>query len=262
MKISDVFCKFGKAVVVAGVIAFTHAAQAQHRDGGRPEGGHPGTAPPHAAPHQEPAHRPEPARPFTPAPAVRPGAEHHAVVRVDHGSIRHANAPVIRNENVIVHNDVRNFPRHVDRDFDREHFSRRRFLPGAFFVSLPIGVQTVFANNTPYYYSDGLYYQQAPNGYQQVYAPVGAIVPALPVGAVPIVIGYATYFYADGTFYVQEGNQFAVVQPPLGITVPELPSAAVQVALNGQIAYLFNGVYYMPIFVNGVTQYTVVQPPG
>jgi hypothetical protein len=161
-----------------------------------------------------------------------------------------------------VHNDVHNFPRHVDRDFDRDRFFRRRFIPGAFVVSLPVGVQPVVVNNTPYYYSDGMYYQQAPNGYQEVYPPVGAVVPTLPPGAIPIVLGYATYYYADGTFYTQEGSQFAVVQPPVGITVPELPSGAVQVAVNGQIAYQFNGIYYMPIFINGVTQYTVVQPPG
>ena len=267
MNIQDAFLKFGKAVVVASIIAFAHAASAQRSDGhGGPETGGAGHVEHGGRPAPAPA--PAPAKPFTPAPAVRPQAEHHAVGRVDYGSIRHANAPAIRNDRVIVHNEVhnevhnqvQNFPRHVDRDFDREHFVRRGFVPGAFVVSLPIGYNTVFVNNSPYYYSDGLYYQQAPNGYQEVYAPVGAVVPALPPGAIPIVVGYATYYYADGTFYVQEGGQFAVIQPPAGITVPELPSQAVQVALNGQIAYQFNGIYYVPNFINGVTQYTVVQP--
>ncbi|EEF57069.1 DUF6515 family protein [Pedosphaera parvula] len=183
-----------------------------------------------------------------------PEVPHHAVGRIDHGSIRHANSPIIRNERVDVN-------RHFARDFDRDHFFRRRFFPGAFVAVLPVGYEPLYVNNAPYYYSDGLYYQPTAQGsYQEVYPPVGAVVNELPSDAVSIVAGNVTYYYSAGAFYVQQGNQFVVVQPPLGVTVPELPPGAAQVAVNGQMAYQFNGVYYMPVFVNGVTEYQTVAP--
>jgi hypothetical protein len=59
---------------------------------------------------------------------------------------------------------------------------------------------------------------------------------------------------------VQQGDQFVVAPPPIGVVVPELPPGAVQVVVNGQAAYQFNGIYYMPVFVNGVTQYQTFLP--
>jgi hypothetical protein len=113
---------------------------------------------------------------------------------------------------------------------------------------------------SPYFYDDGIYYQQAADGYQEVYPPVGADVPELPDGAVAIEAGNITYYYAGGAFYVQTDNGYNVAPTPIGVTVPELPPGAVQVAVNGGIAYQFNGIYYRPVFVDGVTQYMTFMP--
>jgi len=115
-------------------------------------------------------------------------------------------------------------------------------------------------NGAPYYYDDGIYYQQAGNDYQAVYPPVGANIPGLPYGAIEIYAGNLAYYYAGGAFYVQQVSGFVIAAPPMGVTVPELPPGAVQVSVNNGVAYQFNGIYYRPVFANGVTQYMTFMP--
>jgi len=115
-------------------------------------------------------------------------------------------------------------------------------------------------NGAPYYYDDGIYYQQAGDDYQEVYPPLGADVPELPDGAIEIDAGNLAYYYAGGAFYVQQDGGFVIAPTPMGVTVPELPPGAVQVSVNGGVAYQFNGIYYRPVFVNGVTQYMTFMP--
>jgi hypothetical protein len=150
--------------------------------------------------------------------------------------------------------------RHFDFDIDRGHHFFDGFIAGSFVTALPFGYETLVVNGAPYYYYGGLYYQPQPNGYQEVYAPIGAGITALPEGAVPIPAGDVTYYYAGGTFYVQQGSQFVVVQPPIGVTVPQLPPGATQVVVNGQVAYQFDGIYYRPVFVNGATMFVTFLP--
>jgi hypothetical protein len=180
--------------------------QAQHRDGGRPaEAPHP-AAP---APRQEPTH------PFAPAQRQiqHPEVEAHHVDRIQHGSIRHADSPVIRQERpapVIRQERVEprevgrrehfDFHRHVDVDVDRRHHFWGGFLPGVVVGSLPVGFQTIVVNGAPYNYYDGVYYQPGPSGYVEVYPPVGAAVVQPPDGSIPIVAGNQTYYYAGGAF--------------------------------------------------------------
>lgn len=108
----------------------------------------------------------------------------------------------------------------------------------------------------PYYYDDGVYYQQMGGDYQAVYPPVGANITGLPDGAIAINGSNCVYYYAGGAFYMQQDGGYVIVPTPIGVTVPELPPGAVQISINGGVAYQFNGVDYQPVFVNGVTQYT------
>ena len=216
---------------------------------------------PEPAPRSQPAPRTEPAR----APVQR--TQPVVVDRANHGSVRHvdthvAERPVQRpvegrpgfdnHHDVYVHHDV-------DVDVRRPRFWHN-FRYGARFNILPVGYISLMVGGSPYYYDDGLYYQQAADGYQEVYPPVGADVPELPDGAVAIEAGNITYYYAGGAFYVQQGNGYNVAPTPIGVTVPELPPGAVQVAVSGGIAYQFNGIYYRPVFVDGVTQYMTFMP--
>jgi hypothetical protein len=208
------------------------------------------------------------------APRGAVAARPVVVDRSSHGSIRHvdthvverpavarpepARAVEVRREvaprrDVVVHRDV-------EADVHRARFWND-FAFGRRLGVLPLGYLSLQIGGVPYYYSDGIYYQPADGGYQEVYPPVGAAVPQPPDGAIEVVAGGQTYYYAGGAFYLQQPDgTYAIAPTPLGVVVPELPPGAVQVSVNGTVAYQFNGIYYEPVFVNGVTQYETVQP--
>jgi len=219
--------------------------------------------------HSEPTFRGAPAPRSEPAPRAAPiqhAPEVHRPVVVDrpsHGTIRHVDAHVVQrpveiyheaavHQQVYVHHDV-------DVDIHRRQFWHG-FAYGERYHGLRAGYISLFVNGSPYFYDEGIYYQQIGSDYQAVYPPIGANIPGLPDGAVAIVAGNLVYYYVGGAFYVQQNGLFTVVPTPLGVTVPELPPGAVQVAINNGVAYQFNGVYYLPVFANGVTQYMTFQP--
>jgi hypothetical protein len=186
------------------------------------------------------------------------------VDRTNHGSIRHTDTHIVQRPVPVQHGfDVHHdaiVHRDVEVDVQRARFWHG-FAYGRRMHDLPVGYFSLFVGGTPYYYDDGIYYQQAADGYQEVYPPVGADVPQPPDGAIAIDAGGITYYYAGGAFYVEQPDGgFAIAPTPIGVTVPELPPGAVQVSVNGGVAYQFNGVYYRPVFVDGVTQYVTVQP--
>jgi hypothetical protein len=206
-------------------------------------------------------------------PALRPTGP-AIVERPNYGTIRHFDTHVVQrpvqvrpepqrriepgrefgNRNdVFVHRDV-------DVDVHRNH-AWNDFRFHRHFRELPFGFLTLSIGGFPYYYSDGIYYQSAADGYDEVYPPVGAIIPQPPDGAVPIYAGGTTYYYAGGAFYLQQSDgSYAIASTPIGVVVPELPPGAVQVTINGNTAYQFNNIYYEPVFVNGVTQYQTFAP--
>lgn len=201
------------------------------------------------------------------------------VDRTSHGSVRHAETHVVQRPVEAPHQEVRPEParpvephrgfapprdvqvhRDVNVDVHRPH-DWDDFAVGRRFGALPYGYLSLNIGAVPYYYSDGLYYQGISGGYQEVYPPVGAVLPQPPDGAVQVFAGNQPYYYAGGAFYVQQPDgTFAIAQTPMGVIVPELPPGAVQVAVNGTVAYQFNGAYYEPVFVNGVTQYETFMP--
>jgi hypothetical protein len=205
------------------------------------------------------------------APATQGGGW---VDRSSHGSIRHYDSQVYQRPAEVHHDFDRHvetrhdvYPRHdvfvhhdVDVDIHHPHFWNN-FVFGRHIPTLPFGFLTLNIGGTPYYYSDGIYYQPYQGGYQEVYPPVGADVPQPPDGAITINAGGQIYYYAGGAFYLQQPDgTYAIAPTPLGVVVPELPPGAVQVSVAGQIAYQFNGIYYRPVFENGVTQYQTFQP--
>lgn len=210
------------------------------------------------------------AEPSRPAAITRPVT----VDRSSHGSIRHVETHVVQRPVEVRHEpeqrvEVRHeiAPRHeivvhhdVDVDVHRSH-SWNNFAFGRRMAVLPLGFLSLHIGGVPYFYNDGIYYQPAEGGYQEVYPPVGAAVPQAPDGAIEIYAGGQTYYYAGGAFYLQQPDgTYAIAPTPIGVVVPELPPGAVQVSVNGTIAYQFNGIYYEPTFVNGVTQFMTFVP--
>ncbi|MGA2662212.1 MAG: DUF6515 family protein [Verrucomicrobiota bacterium] len=135
------------------------------------------------------------------------------------------------------------------------------FVRGRHHPRLPNGFLTLRVGVASYYYCDGIYYQPADEGYEEVYPPVGAAVPQPPDGAIEIDAGGQAYYYAGGAFYSEQPDgTYAVAPTPIGVVVPELPPGAIQVSVNGTIAYQFNGIYYEPVIVDGETQYETFMP--
>ena len=212
----------------------------------------------------EPAHQaPRPSQPSHQTP--QPSAPRQPVVvdRTNHGSIRHVDTHVVQRpvdapHGIDQHQHV--VPRHdVDVDIHRPRFWNN-FVFGARIHGLRPGYFRLYVGGIPYFYDDGIYYQQAGDDYQEVYPPVGADVQDLPDGAIEIDAGNIAYYYAGGAFYVQQDDGYVIAPTPIGVVVPELPPGAVQVSYNGGVAYQFNGIYYQPEFVDGVTQYVTFQP--
>jgi hypothetical protein len=224
--------------------------------------------------------------------AMRAPAAPRAMVvdRSSHGSVRHADAHIVQRPAEVRPLETRPEPgrtepvrqepgrpevvrpgfapprgvvvnRDRDADVHRAHgwddFAFGRRLRG-----LPVGFLAMQIAGAPYYYCDGIYYQQADDGYQEVYPPVGAELSEPPDGAIEIDAGGGqVYYYAGGAFYAQQPDGgYAIVPAPIGVVVPELPPGAAQIAINGILAYQFNGVDYEPVFVNGVTQYQTFMP--
>ena len=179
------------------------------------------------------------------------------VERFNHGSIRHVDTHVVQRPVVPPHAiDVR---REVDVDIHRPRFWND-FAYGRRMRSLPTGWISLVVGGAPFFYCNGIYYQQQAGQYEEVYPPIGAAVSVLPDGAIAVEAGNETYYYAGGAFYMQQGGVFVIAPTPIGVVVPELPPGAVEVSVNGAVAYQFNGVYYQPIFVDGVTQYQTFLP--
>ena len=212
--------------------------------------------------------RGEPAARGEPAPRVEPARApvergHATVDRSNHGSIRHVDTQVVERP-AVVHRDLDVHERviaHHDLEVDvhRPQFWHG-FVFGARLHALRGGCLRIFVGNAPYFYDDGIYYQQIGDEYQAIYPPVGAIIQELPDGAIEVYAGNVAYYYAGGAFYVQQAGGFVIAPPPMEVVVPELPPGAVQVSVNGRLAYQFNGIYYQPVFVNGVTQYMTFMP--
>ncbi len=194
------------------------------------------------------------------------------VDRFNHGSVRHEATHVVhvpevrrdehveRRSNVIVSGRRPTVHHDVDLDVHGRSFWHG-FVRGQRFHSLPRGFLSFHVGALPYFYYGGIFYQEADGGYEEVYPPVGAIIPTTPENPFEVIVGGQVFYYAGGAFYQQQPDgSFAVVAPPIGAIVPELPPGAVQVSLNGTIAYQFNGVYFEPVFVSGITQYEVVAP--
>jgi hypothetical protein len=236
--------------------------------GGGAHGGAPGGGAPRGGMAPRPALSPS-------RPALRPTGP-GIVERPTHGTIRHLDTHAIQRP-VQIRPDPRHRgetgrefdPRHdgfvhhdMDDDIHRHHGGDDFHFHRPFRV-LPFGFLTLYVAGVPFYYADGIYYQPAYGGYQEVYPPVGATIPQPPDGAIAIDANGTTYYYAGGAFYVQQPDgTYALVPAPMGVIVPELPPDAVQVNISGTTAYQFNNVYYEPVFVNGVTQYQTFVPTG
>ena len=203
--------------------------------------------------------RVEPARPTPERPRVEPQRERE----VERGRQMERGREIEGERREAFEHEARE-RRHLDIDADRHHlYYWSGFAPGAVIGTLPLGYAPLYVGATPYYYYQGVYYQNSPSGYVVVTPPTGATVAELPPGAESIPVGNVMYYYAGGAFYVQQPQGgFMVVAPPMGITVDSLPDGASPVNINGVLYYQANGAYFLPEMQGGVTVYQSVRPQG
>ena len=85
-----------------------------------------------------------------------------------------------------------------------------------FYPRLPMGVVTVNIGPRAYWYGGGVFYAPAPNGYQVVAPPIGAVVTQLPPGAVMEYLNGYTYASANGSWFYWDAaqNAWVVVSAP------------------------------------------------
>lgn len=206
----------------------------------------------------------EAARPAERGEAQRGVAEHGGFERgrVERGEVEHGRVGEPRATGREFFGHEEHERQRWDLDEDRYHaYPWFGINPGFVISTLPPGYDQVYVGGNPYYYDQGLYYQPGASGYVVVSPPIGAMVPQLPPGAEPIQAGAIEYYYAGGAFYVQQPQGFLVVTPPPGISITTLPPGAAPVAINGTLYYQADGAYFLPMFQNGITVYTTVQPP-
>jgi hypothetical protein len=127
---------------------------------------------------------------------------------------------------------------------------------------LPDGFRRIGVRGHPYFYFQGVFYDNGPSGYVVIAPPVEASVTELPPGTETVVLGDTYYYYAGGAFYVQQADgTYIVVAPPIGVTVSTLPPDATPILINGMSCYQADGGCYEPVMVNGAVAYLTIPPP-
>jgi len=112
---------------------------------------------------------------------------------------------------------------------------------------LPPACQTVYVDNSSYYYANGSYYQQTDQPADTSDSD----------GSSTDDSGYAGSGSASGS-----GQNYQVVKPPLGATVNQLPEGATETTVDGNKVYVYEGTYYRPFYSGSTVVYQVVAPPN
>jgi hypothetical protein len=148
---------------------------------------------------------------------------------------------------------------------------------------LPYGYYSFYYDDSPYFYSDGLFYSYDNSQYTVVEPPVGAEVNSLPSNAQSIMINGQQYYEADGIYYEPitkddgsvsyqvagkdgelntDGNNDQQA-PQVGDTVNALPANCRKITINYEKFYVSpDGYYYQEaVDQNNNKVYKVVGTP-
>lgn len=113
--------------------------------------------------------------------------------------------------------------------------------------AVPTGAVSMRYRNRPYYYQNGIYYEQRAGAYAIVRPVRGLRIAILPMGYRTIVLGPRNYFYYYGTYYQPSGSGYVVVRPPVGAVVDSLPEGYEVANINGVEYYVLDGVTYAEV---------------
>lgn len=131
-------------------------------------------------------------------------------------------------------------------------------------VTIPLTAIAVSAASQPevnYYYNQGVYYSQTPNGYVVSEPPLGVVVQSLPDGMLPVTVDNNKYYYYFGSFYIKNPQgSFEVVNAPCGATVPYIPDGFNELQIDGKTVLQAFNTYYLAGKDGDNTIFTVVDP--
>lgn len=127
------------------------------------------------------------------------------------------------------HREPSRYYHHGDRYYHRSGWwwvgAATTLAVGSVLASLPRGYAVIYVNGLPYYYYDGLYYKQCPQGYAVVRAPMGAVVTTIPEGHPPVVIDGVSYYAINDAMYMSTPAGYQVVpQIPMAQAAPAQPA--------------------------------------
>src|SRR5208282_401788 len=153
-----------------------------------------------------------------PRQEIRPVVREQPQV-VDHVHDRVQSAPVVVSRTPAGEADRRRMDIDEDR---RQSFFWSDYHAGMRIDRLPDGYRRFEVRGHPFFYFEGVYYDDGPSGYVCVPPPVDADIPDLPPGAETVEVDGTVYYYAGGAFYVQQADgSYVVVATPIGVTVAE-----------------------------------------
>jgi len=131
-------------------------------------------------------------------------------------------------------NAVRAAQRHNKKRFASPRIVRR----GHVVQRLPRGYKRIWFDESPLFYSSGVFYQSVPAGFIAINAPVGVVVASLPAGYRTVWVDGLTYFVYGGVFYGRASAGYVVVNAPATLIVEEAAPALVEPSeeASGQVS--------------------------
>lgn len=132
--------------------------------------------------------------------------------------------------------------------------------PWGFFVATMATTAVIISvQNQQYHCDHGVYYVEDGDGYTVVQAPIGATVESLPEETEIVQVNETTNnYYYGGAFYEKSDLGYTVVPATAGTIVPHLPEGGEEVKIGDQTFVQFGDTYYMPIQLDGVNMYEIV----
>lgn len=82
-------------------------------------------------------------------------------------------------------------------------------------IDLPDGLETIVVDGQTFFYSDGIFYQEAADQLTVIPPVLGAVVDSIPEDYQVVMVDGINYLYTEGVYYQRVTQGFEVVQPPV-----------------------------------------------
>ncbi len=127
-----------------------------------------------------------------------------------------------------------------DRHYSRYHISHHYPVYGRVSFGLPRGFLSISIGGSPCFYSDGIFYRRAHEGYVVIAPPVGVVVDEIPWGCHRVIVNGRIYYTNGNVYYQSTRDGYVVVDSPLvvapsQVTVINTPQTDPNVYINNNV---------------------------